>query len=292
MRTTSGALLLVTSACSSPPPPPSTPSPAVEPPRTEPRVETPAPARVATIRYAPGIARYHLTSDATIVVVDSVRAPAAAPKLDGQQRTTSESWITLTARPSGVLYLADITIDSVKVPARSPLMGTGLPRLTFPLLASARTSAAGGTTVVMDSTRCASESRAIIDPAFELTPRLPRTVSTSMTWSDTLVMQTCRLNVPVQVRRVRDFTLGGTDMRGLIASYVGSLVIDGTVTDRGTPVTLHATGAERGRVTFDSLGTGVRADTSERTLELTVRIGGQARVLRQEGRVSVERVPE
>ena len=256
-------------------------------------------------RYAPGAAHFRFTSDATIAVIDSALTPQ---RNDAEQHVQSESWMSVELARDNSGMTASVRVDSATTsPARLAIMGSGLPRVSLPIRARFRTSAEG-TVVLPDSGRepraprdttglksftwpCTGEERALLDPALELFPRVPPSLSSGTRWSDTLRVLTCRSGVPVRMTRVRDLELTTTGPAAPTASYASRVTFDGSRLDRGTTVTLRGEGSERGALTLDAAAGTIKLDEGQRSVRVVLRLGAQSRTLLQSGSYRVERVP-
>jgi hypothetical protein len=259
-------------ACAPPGVPPSGPAPAPAPAAGAPPVASaPAPeARSWTFRYAPGIRRYEVLSEATIEM-KSDTAPQSAPI-----RTLTLVTLRLDPAPDGGITV-NASVDSSSltlggaIPAPDSTLAT---RATFQATISSTGQIVSPPASTAESGAC-NPADPLVATARALIVGTPPVLDSGARWSDSASTTVCNGSVPVTTGAVRDYEVEGREtLNGTPAIRVRrreTFTLAGAGTVHGQPLSVTGRGTAEGTLYFDPAA-GVYlggTETSESTLTVS-----------------------
>ena len=260
--------------------PPSAPAPAPTPTPTPtpaagapPVAPPPAPeARSWAFRYAPGIRRYEVVSEATIET-QADTAPQSAPV-----RTLTFVTLRLDPAPDGGLAVSasidssSLTLDPA-IPAPDSMRAT---RATFQATISPTgqlVSPPGADSAV----GTCNPADPLIATARALIVSTPPVLDVGARWSDTASTTVCNGGVPVTTGTVRDYEVEGLEpLNGTPAVRVRrreTFTLAGAGTLRGQPLSVTGRGTSEGTLYFDPAAGVYLGGTDTSEAQLTVSDG-------------------
>jgi hypothetical protein len=226
-------------ACRPLEPLPKTPPPAEQP--VEPAAKPPPPAELV-FRYTPGTRRYTVHTEATIELASDAAAPQRVP-LETMARFT----LILAPHAERALALSG-SVDSFAV-----TRGEGIPAPENPAEVHIRFSAVLVPTGQVRAFEgppaegCGSPVQSLLAQARDLVVAVPASLTIGSTWRDTTAVVTCRGDIPVTTRAVREYVVEGRDsVAGAAAIRVrrtSTMTLGGRGTQGGEPVSVSGTGA-------------------------------------------------
>ena len=194
-----------------------------------------------SFRYTPGTRRYTVHTKATIELASDTAAPQRVPV-----ETTTRFTLTLVPRAERALALSG-SVDSFTVSR-----GVGIPEPEAPTEARARFSATLSPTGQVSAFEgppvegCDSPIPSLLAQARELLIAVPASLAVGARWRDTTAVGTCRGEIPVTTRAIREYLVEGPDsLAGAPAIRVrrtSTMTLGGSGTQGGEPVSVAGTG--------------------------------------------------
>lgn len=274
------------------------------PPRADPAPGTPpapdvmVPRRTLerwSLERQPGTARYTIRNSATIALAgDTVPADSLATTMI----------VSLALIDSAGVLAVWGTIDSLHLERGSRVITTNTTP-PLPIALHAVLDRQGGLldlsspAVPVDSlvvttpiTRPDSLCTATMDPLIattqELFVRLPRRLTTGLTWQDTTETTSCRGHMPVTTTSISTYTVRGESPGGRIAlSRETAITITGGGVQHGRPASVQGSGTGLGTLLIDPENAALTEGHGQSTVMITFEAGMLRQTFTQQGRQEI-----